>query len=911
MRQTLHATRPCVVGPGEGATRDQLGGKGYGLQELTTLGFTVPRWIALTTDAAEVVLASLRQRINAIVGAIPPGDVEATRCASVRIGQLVRGADWPNWLRSELREWVQTLRTEHGLAVRSSAVGEDSAENSYAGQLATLLFVPTDEVESVVRDCWAAAFSERALLYRQAKGLADRPVRMAIVIQEMVQSHVSGVAFTADPMTGAPRHVVVAGYGLGEGVVADLVETDSFTRDVGSESWQCTVRKKTRQVVARGSGMLGTEIAAVPPENRDRPTLTDAQLESLSAALTRIEDHAGRPQDVEWAFSLNATLHILQARPISVVPGGELAIWDDSNIGESYPGLTLPLTYSFVRYAYERLFAQALCETGVSRRTIESVRPALRHLVGVIRGRLYLNLMHYYHLFGVVPGLALAVRKWEVALGITNHFDIARLREKRPWRRALFKVLALRTGLRFAARLIRLDLEVVDFHDRVNKLIHRYEDADFSARSFDDLLRAYERISEEFLDGWSLLIYNDLFAFLFDDRLGRLCGADVPALGRLGSGTDLHRRLLCGLAAIESVAPLRSVLRLVEEVRKEPAVAELIRSSRTPEEVWVLIGENGGTAGFRAKAEEHLQRYGERTIEELKLETQPLSDTPWVLVSILRNYLNLGIRLGDENKQEDGIQKDAEQEFRRLFRGNPLKKMYALWILHRTRRCVAERENMSFARCRAYGILRRLFRAMGDALAREGALREAQDVFYLTLDDLDGYARGGLPEADLVLLVALRRVQYALFAKEELSHRIVCRGSIYPHSVARALRRSVAGSSDTLHGVPCSPGVVRGVARVLHSPSPAEKVDGEILVTPVTEPGWVFLMVAARGLVVERGSILSHAAIIGRELGIPTIVGAEGATTRISSGDEIEMDGGTGAIRILQNAEPVPGTRPK
>ncbi len=899
MSASVRTIGPMVVGCGEDATPDQLGAKGFRLAELAAQGVAVPRWIALTTGAADLVLAPLRERIEEIERGVPMGDAQAARRSSASIGQLVRTAAWPIDLRRELAERLRTLCSDRRLAVRSSAIGEDGPENSYAGQLTTLLFVDRDNVESAVQQCWAGAFSERAILYRQARGLGDIPVRVAIIIQQMVHSRVSGVAFTADPMTGVPAHVVVAGYGVGEGVVSDLVETDSYVRPFDSESWQITVRQKTRRAIPHRDGSPGTEIAKVPADDQHRPALTESELNALSAALKRIEERAGCPQDVEWAFDEEGAgaLWILQARPISPLPAGELAIWDDSNIGESYPGLTLPLTYSFVRRAYERLFGQALREAGMSRAAVEKLRPALRHLVGVIRGRLYLNLLHYYRLFCAVPGLASTVRKWETALGITHPFDLEQLREKRPWRRAFLRLLGPRTGLRLAIRLLGLRREVGRFHDRVNELIRRYENADFSKRPLDDLLRTYERISEELLDRWTLLIYNDLFAFLFDDRLARLCGGRSAALG---SGPDLHHRLLCGLTGIDSVAPLRSVLELVEEARKEPAVAALVRSGRPPHEVWTQITECADAATFRARAEDHLRSYGQRTIEELKFETQPLSETPWLLVAILRNCLDLGLRADDVGRRERGIQEAAEREFRELFHWNPFRRAYALWILKLTRRCVADRENMSYSRCRAVHVMRRLFRAMGEELARAGALRESRDVFYLNLEDLEAYSRGSLPESDLARLVDLRRAQYALFAQELLPHRIVCRGPVYRQRIAGQRAVSVPDPGGALRGVPCSPGLVRGMARVLRTPSPAEKVDGEILVAPTTEPGWAFLMLTANGLIVERGSILSHAAIIGRELGIPTIVGAEGATRWICSGDQLEMNGTTGEIRILR-----------
>jgi len=243
----------------------------------------------------------------------------------------------------------------------------------------------------------------------------------------------------------------------------------------------------------------------------------------------------------------------------------------------------------------------------------------------------------------------------------------------------------------------------------------------------------------------------------------------------------------------------------------------------------------------------------------------------------------------------------AAREFLACWAGRPLRRWYASWVLQRTRRAVAAREDLSLARARAYGLLRRLVRAMGAALVREGALAAPGDVCYATFEDLEAHARGGLAGVRLDALVAVRKDAYGADRGEQPPHRIACRGSVY-RTAATAPPPPRSTSADALTGIPCSPGRARGVARVVHGRAAPETLRGRILVARVTEPGWVFLLAVARGVVVERGSILSHAAIIGRELGVPTIVGVTGATTAIRDGDEVEMNGSTGEVQVLHRA---------
>ena len=889
MSSPRQVANPLVVALGESAPRDLMGAKAFRLAELTEAGLPVPRGFVITTVAADSVLAPVWPSIDDIVREARAADSPAARDAAKRIEALVCDAAWPIDFQHAVRTSLAVFGSGRRFAVRSSSVGEDGAAHSFAGQLDSFLGIPPDEIVGAVRRCWASAYSERALLYRNSRGLCNDRVRIAVIIQEMVESRVSGVAFTADPLTGAPKHVVVAGYGLGVGVVSDVVETDTYVRD-GTGPWQSTVRSKTRRMLSSSNGTGGTGVADVDPADRELPALSREQLESLSATLLQIEAMERVPQDVEWAFDDTGFLHVLQARPISPLPRGELAVWDDGNIGESYPGLTLPLTYSFVRHTYEALFGGALREAGVPPRDIAVLRPALRYLIGVIRGRLYMNVVNYYRLFAAVPGIRHTVRKWETALGVAESIESATVLGASRSLRARWPAL-VRTYARLVCRFLYLRKEVERFRRGVDEFVARFENADFASQSFDDLWQTYESIQDDLLASWTVLIYNDFFAFLLHDRLSRLCDDDE----------DLHHRLLRGLANTESLGPVRSMLGLIAAARAVPAVVRLVTGERPAREVWDELTHLPSAAPFRAAVDEHLRRYGQRTMEELKLEAKPLDETPWVIVSMLRNFWDL-----DTEAQPPGRAKADEaaaRQFSARFRGRPVQRLYARWILARTRRLVSDRENMSYARCRAYGVLRQLFHAMGHAAQNMGALKNADDVFLLTVEDLENYARGGLVEGDLGTLVEGRKRQYRGFARHALPHRMSCRGPVYSHHFSTADATDIPNDALTLRGTPCSPGLIRGIAKVVPTPSVDTRVEGDILVAPATEPAWMFLLLKAKGLVVERGSVLSHAAIIGRELGIPTVMGVAGATTRIVTGDEIELNGATGQIRILRRSD--------
>jgi len=606
---------------------------------------------------------------------------------------------------------------------------------------------------------------------------------------------------------------------------------------------------------------------------------------------------------------------VVPTRTATGSPDGRLALWDDGNIGESYPGITLPLTYSYVRLVYERVFTRALLQIGVPRRKIEQASTSLGHLVGTIGGRLYLNVLEFYRLYALVPGLEPAVRRWEDAFGVRagdgelRPTDMVHALSGCEPGRSRFPGRGLarhRTRSILTLRFLTRGRDVRRLKLQMNESLRSLEDPPLAGLPFEELLARFEEIQLRCLDGWALVLFNDLYATYFSDRLARLCCERVSAEDQSAPATALHHRLLRGEARMESVAPLRSVLALAREARRHPDIALLLHARRPDREIWDEILDSPGAATFRAMAIAHIHNHGHRAPDELKFEAASFQEAPWMLISILRNHIDLGLEPEAIARRERELRAAAEQEYRRRFRRNPFRAWHALWVLDGARRSVTDRENLALVRTRAHAILRRLFRAMGDSLAREGALSRADDIFYLKIEELQAYTKGGLPECGLHELAKLRRARYASYEGLEPQHRILCRGSVYRHwSPARPhqpVPREPRADKATLRGMPCSPGRVRGVARVIRAVSADERVQGEILVAPVTDPGWMFLMIAAKGLIVERGSVLSHTAIIGRELGIPTIVAVEGATDRIETGDEIEMDGGTGEILVRRLA---------
>ncbi|MBI2930646.1 MAG: hypothetical protein HYY16_03265 [Planctomycetes bacterium] len=791
-----------------------LGHKAANLERLGRAGLPVPRWFCVTDAVGEAELLHLFDRHFA---------------------------------------------PDARVAVRSSAAGEDSAKDSFAGQLETVLWVSRDRIAEHVRAVLASSRSDRAIQYRRLRQLQD-PTHSAAIVQEMVDARSSGVLFTVHPTNGDPNETVVtAAYGLGEGVVSDRVETDTYLLDRRRRAI------RDRRIARKTSRIGPAGLEEVPADLATRPVLGDDELRALLVIGEKIEAEFGSPQDIEWAIDQQGKIHLLQARPITTLPSGRERIFDNSNIVEGYPGVTTPLTFSFVRSAYEETFRQSARAFGVPEPVLETERALFATMIGLIDGRIYYNILNWYRLYTLLPGFERHIPAWEKALGLAP-------RAEAPRRASLWRRFA--ATLRVARLFWRQDREVARFNERFAHAQALFRSRPVEHLDADELLDLYERIWAELMPVWHVTLINDFFAFQLYDKLGRLVG-----------DAALRNELLCGETKMESLEPLASLLRTAERIRADGGLRALLER----DDAWDALQPHLGK-----EFAEHIARYGDRTTGELKLETPTLDDDPTQLVPLLRTYVATGQTIAAMEERERRSRRDAEGAVRLT----GARRLAYRFVLRHTRAAVRHRENMRLARTRVFGMVKRIFRSLGRIFEEGESLSSRDDIFFLTVEEIFGYVRGTSVTRHLADLVALRRREVEAFGKSRPAPRVETRGIVYENVFPAALSTPMP-ESRVLRGLGCSPGRARGRARIVYEPTPNAAVPGEILIARMTDPGWVFLMASAGGLVVERGSLLSHTAIIGRELGIPTVVGVDGATRAIADGQEIEIDGREGTVRLL------------
>ena len=866
-------------------SENEVGGKAWNLFRLLHNGFSVPPFCVVSSSVFEKVMGAKMKAIHDSVNSIDFATQTSIEQASLRIKDIIFSTTFPGHFSQELFRTVDRMFGRKALlSVRSSVLGEDSAEHSFAGQMDSLLNVRITEVVAAIRKVWSSAFSPRVLAYRKKKGITLNEVSTAVILQVMVQSRSSGIMFTRNPENRELECLISAGFGLGEGVVSNSIETDTYRSKWDTDEITKEVREKDFRIVLDTAVRNGNRKESLPDDMLSQQVLTDAQILRLRDAGIKSEKRFNKPQDIEWAFDSKGRLFILQARPIvfakNKASSESIRIWDNSNIVESYPGLTLPLTFTFIRAGYEITFSKAAEGIIFLKKELRKRHDIFNNMIGLLNGRIYYNLLNWYEMLSYLPGFKKHKESWDQMIGISHTISFPQSKL------SLFNSLA--SSLLVVWKLLTVGRTAKIFFRHFNRIYNTFKTIDVSKSSEHKCIALYNALEKEIKDKWYLTIQNDFYAMKYYDWLKHLCkkwGLDKQA--------NLHNNLLCGEHGIESVAPVRSLVSLAETLHEKPVYKELI-SKEDSNRIWDNIQKDQAYSEIKEALESHLKDYGDRGLEELKLENSTFREEPEALIELIKNYYHLGLTVKSFEEKEQRVRKEAEAVVQDHLK-NPFKRLAFRFVLNKTRKAIANRENMRFARTRLFGIIRRLFQRIAILFVEKGLLESTSDIYYLTVDEVFSLVQGTAVTQNLKALVKIRKSEYTEYEHHTLKERMKTTGIPYLNSLSEDKTRN--GKNKKLNGITCSSGSAEGKAKIVLDPRSSSGNGDYILVAKSTDPGWVFLMIGSKGIVVERGSVLSHTAIIGRELGIPTIVGVKDATRIIPDGARTSINGSTGEIR--------------
>ena len=769
------------------------------------------------------------------------------------------------------------------VAVRSSALLEDGKDHSFAGMYESVLGVDNKtQLRAAIKHCRASNQSDRILGYRKMYGIEDSA--LTVVVQEMVEGDSSGVLFSHDPME-PEKTLISAGLGLGEGVVQGLVSCDTIRVTRLGAVERDIVRKETGVFLKDGEP-VETEI---DKRYQMQPALSSEQSIRLAKQSQTLAENFGYPLDIEWTL-LNNKIYFLQARPITQkIPQGRRLLWDNSNIIESYCGLTLPLTYSFASNAYSIVY-QLFCQVmGVSSDRIQKYSTIFPRMIGLIRGHIFYNLNAWYTIVSLLPGYQWNREFMEGMMGLTEvsgEADAAKI--EGSWLKTRWLVSKMMVLLIW--RAFRLDRDVVWFHKVVQDALDEHSVEEIKQRSSLELLDTYGDLERRLLWSWHVPIVSDFFVMIAHGLLKKQAETHFP------EERDIHNALLSGEGGMISAAPAHAVEEIIAVVRPDAALSksfqEFSMGELNQKELETAIAQN-------SSAEEvvtgYIERFGDRCADELKLETETLRHNPIPLYQNLASMLRRKVGTERESFLDNPLRKSAENVVTTNLSG------WRLWLFQKilkwARKRVQGRENLRFERTRVFARVREVFRAMAVQFVAENIINEEKDIFYLEVQEIFGWVQGTTTTVNLKGLIELRRAEYAVWEKEgKPADRFYTYGSIWLHN--QFIGKGLPPKDGEIRGTPACPGTVRGHVRCIVDPTTETLEPGEIMVCYRTDPGWAPLFPNASAILVERGSLLSHSAVVARELGIPTIVAIPNLMERLKTGQEITVFANDGRVEI-------------
>lgn len=714
-------------------------------------------------------------------------------------------------------------------AVRSTFEGEDTGDSSFAGQFDTLLDVPRAEVASAVEQVRKSYEKETIRAYREAllrkSGEApsvvpeDHASRTApVLVQEMLHPDMAGVAFSSNPTGLLNEIVLVVGEGLGDAVVEDRADTTTYYYNKDDALYYYETQGAS-------------------------PTLETGVLETLWDLVKRVEELYGRPMDIEYAVC-GTEVYLLQARPITTFRGKDLIVLDSSNIVESYPDLTLPLSMSFAKEIYYEIFRALLVRATNGSSVVSELDASLRDMVAMANGRVYYRITSWYDILRLMPFSDRFIAIWQEMLGVSNKAVDSDL--KVPIRT---KAVMLKTILNYLQITPREMDKLSEFYETYSNDLEQELDRLARAEGAEKvrgLLRKYHSLKNDVIPRWDITLMNDMYAFLFTALSGKK-----------------NREQLSNLSNLASMEPAKAMNALAETARTQGMDSD----------------------AYRTQKEQFLSDYGDRCLGELKLETRTYRTNP-ELVDLYVERLSEPANTPSAPSAQNAVPSRTLNPF-----------------VRRARIGIRNREISRLNRTRLYGFGRTIFTEIGNALYDMDLLDDPLDVFYLYIPELETYASWDRKEgADFRRRVDERKKQYEQFAELPPYTRLVYDGQIH-QKLTHGLRTDRPTAPGVMTGTGVSHGTAVGEAFVVEQPDLSMDTTGKILVTHSTDPGWVFLIQNAAGIVAEKGSLLSHTAIITRELGKPAVVGVKDATRLIQTGDTVVVDADAGTVRLSESAE--------
>jgi rifampicin phosphotransferase len=868
-------THPLILPLSQCTDLDLAGGKAVGLAQLIAAGFSVPQGICVTTEAYVQSLLGSRflyeeewSNASALLG-----HERATALAECRnrIRQIETAQLGAQWLPS-----LQALipPSNDRWAVRSSATNEDTTHTSFAGLYRTHLGVALSEIETLLKDLWASLWEDRVVSYMAQQNRPTAP-RMAVVIQQMVDAQTAGVAYSIHPVTGRGNQVSInAVPGLAARLVDGTVAPDQYIVEVTDQGQPIRIRKR---ILARKSERLvvsdkGLRTDLLDESTQIQSSLTDEQLLSLAQTAKHIESAFGRPMDLEWAFD-TTRLWIVQARPITTVrPSSDLTNddceWSRTNFKETLPELPSLLSLSFLERFMDGYILSHYRRLGCR-------IPDGLTSVRVLRGRPYLNVTLFHLLVAQLGG--------DPSMN-TEQMGGEPLQTVPPVE-PLRGLAFLRAGRMMWAEMRRVERSGPRVFQEMKQLATTYRRDRIVHLSVGELVPQLDKLGP-WLEGREV-------TFGIAGGVGQCLQMFTTLLPRW-LGPDWRSLLNAALQGQGTVISAQQILRLAELTdiaRDEPQAQSFLTSE--PWEPSMFRTALVSTT-FLHTFDRYLEDYGHRAVGESDVMSPRLADNPESILGILRAQLtSASPSQNTVRSRQDKTRAAALAEIKQRIGWRLHRWVTFLWCYRRLCRFFALREANRHHLMYYSLAIRTLLLRLGELLVESGLLTQRDDIFFLTIDDRADLLTEN--KRDWNAVIQSRRAERDRNTTVDVPDTI----RDWDRASDGSTISNQADETGPLSGMPISAGSVAGLVRLIRSAADWTKVmPGEILVVPVIDPGMAPLFGIAGGLIAEMGGTLSHGAIIAREYGLPTVANVAGVMARLSDGQRVMVDAGSGTISI-------------
>lgn len=855
----------------------EVGGKGANLVELCKIhDINVPGGFCVTTEAFKTVIAEspvIMDLINQLSLLKLEERVKINELSSA-IRKAIEEINIPADITNEITQHLSSQDKEIAYAVRSSATAEDLPNASFAGQQDTYLnVIGKHAILHSISKCWASLFTERAVIYRIQNGFDHHKVYLSVVVQQMIFPQVSGIMFTADPVNGNRKVVSIdASFGLGEALVSGLVNADVY-KVRSSNIIDKKVSAKKLAIYASQDG--GTEERPINDELQNRQALTDEQILQLEDIGRRIEAHFGNPQDVEWCLA-DDTFYVVQSRPITTLY--PLPVVNDNE------------NHVYVSVGHQQMMTDAMKPLGISVRQLTTVRPMF-----TAGGRMFADIAQNLasptgrHMIINILGNSDPLIKDALTTLIKRGDFIPMLPADNNNEHELAKYVNTDNSEIFKNKIENDPAIVADLISRSVVTVAALK-KDIQTKTGTEVL---DFIKNDFQQMQQLLMLPQNMGVIMD---GMNAAAWINEkvqewLGEKNVADTLTQSLTGNVTAEMGLA----LLDVADVIRPFPQVIDYLQQVKDDDFLTGLDKLDGGQQAKAAIAA-FLDKYGMRCAGEIDITKPRWSEKPSILIPVILGNIKNFTPGASKRKFEEGLKEALQKEQDLLTRLKQLpggnEKAAALkHAIDIVRNFSGYREYPKYDIVSRYAIYKQALLREADKLVQANVINDREDIYYLSFEELYEVVRTQTADHELI---NQRKAEFALFEKLSPPRIMTSDGEI----INGAYNRDNI-PADAIAGLAVSSGVIEGRARVVLRIEDADFEDGDILVTPFTDPSWTPLFLLIKGLVTEVGGLMTHGSVIAREYGLPAVVGVDNATKLVKDGQHIRINGTEGYIEIL------------